>query len=737
MKKRLLSIFLSMALILPTFFINSSAVDLPNGWWPIWSAFVQARDSGDIDKALKTGDTIIGFYADYPRNIDSAEQLYNVYYHRLAKLIYESRGDYDKAVRDTKALMEISQWLTDRGVNRKDVVTHCKTHLEVIAPMSGVYAVSYTQNNTYGSEIAAGSGTYYGTNHEGALVQNGQASIASVYLNLEDEAAGKYGYVFSWLEEGDYVIQTNLNFLYEGATARAIPSGAYDSNLKSTLKYLDKLDVPVMLRIGGEMNVWSNAVSPADFIAAYNYIGKMARSLAPDVELIWSPNFVGTWGSDPADYYPDDSYVDWVGMSLYYNYDSSSTKIDWLEYSHGGRFADPIANAETVIEIARAHNKPVAVTEGGASKTDSDGEASAVFKTAKEFSTLTMVYPEVKSIIHFDMDMGGNDYSLNGSLLSAVKQSIKGNPTLISNGKNKAGTYIPLKEFNETAVGGVVTIGATGRTYNSMDMSATYMLDGQVVARTTGSPNTFQLDLSDLEYGKHELSVILEDGKGYRVTEDFSMRYHADGVVNMNDTTTDETVVEPENEFVAAPAASTPSGWAEAFVSQAENVGMLPASVKQDYQAFITREQFAQMLIQALELGKKDLPVGEAFSDCSAEYVRKARGIGMVSGVGDNSFKPDSTITRQEMVIMLLKAQEYMASVAGYELPKATITTSTSDPIYMGVADWAMSFMKTGYETNLIAGDGKTLDPQGNATCEQSIIMVWKTVKAYFDAMGI
>ncbi len=738
MKKRLLPVILSIALILPMISVQSFAVDLPKGWWPLWSAFTSARDAGNIDATLKAGDAIIAFYADVPRNVDSAEQLYNVYYHRLSTLIYEQRGEYDKAIRDTKALMEVSQWLTDHGVNRGDVVTHCKAHLDVITPMSGVYAVSYTQDNSYGSDIAAGSGTYYGTNHEGAFVQNDQASVASVYFNLESESARKFDYVFRYLENLDCVIQANMNFLYEGDAARSVPHGAYDSNLKDTLKFLNTVEAPVLLRIGGEMNVWSKAVTPAEFIGAYNYIGAMARKLAPNVELVWSPNFVGSWGSNPADYYPDDSYVDWVGLSLYYNYDSSSTKINWLEFSHGGRFSDPIANAECVIEIARAKNKPVAVTEGGASKTDGDGEAGAAAKTAKEFSTLTMVYPEVKSIIHFDMEMRNNDYTLNGSLLSAVKQSIKSNPTLISNGENEAGTYIPLRAFNETVKNGVLTIGATGRTYNSMDMSATYTLDGQVAAKTYGSPNLFQLDLDDLSYGTHTLSVTLEDGKGYRVTEEYAMRYDKNGVVNMSGTSAEEPVAQPDPvPQPQTPAGSVPSGWAQAFVDLGEEVGMIPASVKKDYQAFITREQFAEMLIQALELGKKDLPMGEAFSDCSADYVRKARGIGMVSGTGDNTFNPNATITRQEMVIMLLKARDYMAGVGGYQVPAASFETKESDPIYTGVAGWALSFMKTGYETNIIAGDGKTLDPLGKATCEQSIIMVWKTAKAYFDAMGI
>lgn len=722
MKKRMLPLLLSLVLILPMLSSTSFAVNLPDGWWPVWSAYTEARGGTDVDAILAKGDAVLSFYANKTRTVDIAEHQYNIYLVRMERGLYEQRGEYDKAAQNAKNLAEVSQWLTRSGVDRSDVVTYANAHLELVTPMTGVYGVSYTQSNTYGSHIAAASGTYYGTNHEGALVSDGSASVASVYINLENETAQTFGHYISDLDDGERVIQINLNFLYEGNTARSVPSGAYDSNLRSTLSYLDGLDSPVLLRIATEMNVWTTPVTPAEYIAAYNYIGAMARSLAPDVELIWAPNCVGSWGSDPAAYYPSDAYVDWVGLSLYYNYDTTSTKQDWLEFSRAGRFADPIACAEAVVKMARAHNKPVSVTEGGAAKNDSMGESWAVGKTAKEFSTLTMVYPEVKSIIHFDKSINGNDYTLTGSMRSAVKDSIAKNPTLITRGEDAAGTYVPLKQLNEKVTGGKVTIGATGRTYQSMDMSATYKLDGKVVAATSGSPNLYELDLSALSYGKHKLEVTLSDGKGYTKTETYNMSYSSNGVVNMDDN---------------SPAASTPSSWAQSFVDEGDSVGMIPDSVKKNYQAAITRAQFAEMLVQALELGKKDLPLGQAFSDCSLDYVRKARGIGMVDGTGDNAFNPNANVSRQEMVTMLLRAREYMAEVGGYDLPGAIRTTSTSDPIYAGVSGWALGFMKTGYEAGIISGDGNTLNPLGNATCQEAIIMVLQSARAYFEALGI
>ena len=537
MKKRIFASCLALLLTLAVLPIGASALDLPNGWWPVWSAYTAAVEAGDENAILQKGDAVIGLYTSGKMTVDAAGGLYEVYNLRREKAIFENRADYTAAADNTQKLLEISQYLTDNGVDRQDMIRICRTHLGVVRPTAGVYAVSYTQNNTYGSSIAAPSGTYYGTIADGIY---GNSSAVSFYVELESETAQQFDYLIAPKADGSRLIQINLNFQKEGTTARAILSGAYDSSIRETLNYINTLRGPVLLRIGAEMDVWTDAVTPADFIAAYRYIADMARSLAPKAELIWSANYCSGWDVSAEDFYPGDAYVDWVGISLYYNYESSSTSEPWLEHTRGGRYADPVANAASVVAVARAHGKPVAITEGGMTKNKSGmGEEYAARQVAKEFSTLTMVYPEIKSIIYFDKLINGNDYRLSGSVKSAADAAVAANPTLIEHGKSSAGTYIPLEQFNET-VNGSLLLGATGSTYANMDMSAVYLLDGRQITATSGSPNACEIKVSALTGAKHKLDVRLNDGKGYTTTLTYTLDARS-GVLRVSSGWTDST----------------------------------------------------------------------------------------------------------------------------------------------------------------------------------------------------
>ncbi|MBR2778560.1 MAG: S-layer homology domain-containing protein [Firmicutes bacterium] len=532
-KKRFLMLVLAMILLLAQAPPAVMAASLPNGWWPVWEAYQKAESGGSTDTLLKRGDDVIKFYSNKTLNTDIANQLYMVYYTRMNRNIFEDRGDYAAAKSNLSSLLSISEYLTAHGNDRNDMIKICKTRLELIDPQWGVYAVAYNQNNTYGSSVAAGSGTYYGAIFGS---QNfSQKSITSFYVEMERETAQTYSGYISQRADGTRVILINLNFEKEGDTARAVPNGTYDSNIRTTFRYLNTLDSPVLVRIGGEMDVWTKTVKPADFIKAYRHVANIARKEAPKAELIWSPNSTSAWDVNTADFYPGDSYVDWVGLSLYYNYASEyGDSQTWVEYTRGQRFADPLRKVDKVYKIAEAHNKPVIATEGGATrntKNDGSGETWTARVTAKEYSTLNMVYPRVKAIVHFDRAINGNDYSLSGAVYTAANNAMQANPALIQPGQKSAGTWVPIQKINETARD-TLLIGAAGMTYKKSDMSAVYKLDNGSSVSTSGSPNHFKVDLSKMQKGSnHRLDVTLSDGNGYKVSKTYTIALLYNGKV--------------------------------------------------------------------------------------------------------------------------------------------------------------------------------------------------------------
>ncbi len=185
---------------------------------------------------------------------------------------------------------------------------------------------------------------------------------------------------------------------------------------------------------------------------------------------------------------------------------------------------------------------------------------------------------------------------------------------------------------------------------------------------------------------------------------------------------------------------SVPSDWARSLAAEADGAKIVPDSVKVDYHRAITRAQFAEMAVQAIEAGGMTLPKGDAFADCSLDYVLKARAAGIVSGSGNNMFEPDSFILREEMAAMIVNTSQYMMKQGGYSYISGINDAEAEEsimarPEYQEVSDWARKFMRRAQDEGLILGTGSGFAPRQNTTCEEAVIIAWKAAHPYIDAM--
>ena len=507
---------------------------LPKTWWDVWGPYGEAVETGNIEQIYKAGLAVEDLYGKYPLNADIANHLALVYDRLLETRHFENKSDYTGARDNTEKLIRVAQYLAENGEPAYlDSVIEGKAHLEVLGPFTGVYAASATKGSSYSSRIAPAHGTYYGSVFQGYLADSGVGSIASVYVELETETAEDFDYILKQFDDGKHVIEINLNYTKEGVTARKVLTGALDSNVNATLRCLATHNCPFVLRVGGEMNIWSDAqnptasyVTPKDYIASYRYIADKARSICPKVEMVWSPMYSTRWGESFEDFYPGDSYVDWVGCSLYYNYDDKGyTEQSWLEHNRLHQYADPLLCAKNIAEFAEKHNKPVIATEGGAYKNGTKGEAYAAAQNAKAFAVVPMVYPQFKAIVYFDKNIlevdGRHDYSMSGTFRTVAMDAINSSPVLIPAGSTSAKTYIPLEQFNEKA--DKIVIGATGYTYNDTNMKVTYSLDGGSAVSGKGAANQYELTVAQLGSTAHTLKVTFTDAKGYTETKTYNI----------------------------------------------------------------------------------------------------------------------------------------------------------------------------------------------------------------------
>ncbi|MDD9268239.1 glycoside hydrolase family 26 protein [Paenibacillus sp. GCM10023248] len=153
--------------------------------------------------------------------------------------------------------------------------------------------------------------------------------------------------------------------------------------------------IPIFLRYASEMNgawvPWHG--DPETYIEKFRLIHDIMAEEAPNVAMVWSPNFSPANTID--DYYPGDAYVDWVGFSLYNTpFSSGQEKLD-----------------STVIDTFaplydRYSHKPIMISEGAIAHTYLPTNQTywswAEGQLGYMYGLLPRLFPQVKAITYFN-----------------------------------------------------------------------------------------------------------------------------------------------------------------------------------------------------------------------------------------------------------------------------------------------------------------------------------------------
>ncbi len=508
----------------------------PSGYWPYLTAFQQAQQSGDANAMISTGEALLNYYSGLPMDTDTAGVRYNVYYNTYS--LYEGMGKMQKANEALQGVIDTGTYL-----NFTDAVIMAKERIRKIDPMAEVYTVTNAQAPYYGAKNEPTSGVLYGRCYNESYESDAKnSSIVSFYVELGSghNSADDFAWKIDEFDDGSKAILINLNFPSEGNTVSQVNSGSLDGAINETLSYMATLNGPAFLRIGGEMNVWTTKTTPAEFKTAYTRIANMARNIAPNVALVFSPSYASPWGEDMESFWPDSSLVDWVGVSLYlnkYQYANSPSSAGDVNDMYFGlnQYADAVKNIEHVVDLAGKYNKPVMVTESGSGYAIPSGSenlsAFAANRITELYGTLNMVYPQVKAIVHFDKNLGGYTYTLNGNstVKAAYDNAVANNPTLV-------------KTLNQTAPSFTKLNGASGLSGNiqlraycdviNQSVNVTYTLDGVQIGASSAMPFAVTLNTSSITAGEHTLQAVFKASNGYSVTKTYTLTKAADGTVS-------------------------------------------------------------------------------------------------------------------------------------------------------------------------------------------------------------
>lgn len=170
-----------------------------------------------------------------------------------------------------------------------------------------------------------------------------------------------------------------------------VAKGKYDGYLKTWARSAAKIDQPIFLRLGHEMNdpyryPWGPQNNSAkDFVAAWQHVHNLFKKEgATKVIWVWSPH--PAYGFFDA-FYPGNKYVDYVGIGVL-NYGTVANWSKWWSFAEiFGKHYNELA----------VFNKPMMLTEFGSLTVG--GKREQWF--AEALNKLPQEYPLVKSVLFF------------------------------------------------------------------------------------------------------------------------------------------------------------------------------------------------------------------------------------------------------------------------------------------------------------------------------------------------
>ncbi|QJC54063.1 hypothetical protein HGI30_22755 [Paenibacillus albicereus] len=139
----------------------------------------------------------------------------------------------------------------------------------------------------------------------------------------------------------------------------------------------------------------------------------------------------------------------------------------------------------------------------------------------------------------------------------------------------------------------------------------------------------------------------------------------------------------------------------------------------------ITRAEVAALLVRSL--GLADAQTGRPFLDTAGGWyeqaVSTAYRTGLITGYEDGSFRPGRSVTRQELVTMVVAAMAYTGEGPDASARKAVFADEGE------IADWAQASAVKAAEAGIIVGNGGEFRPASPSTRAETAVMLERMLK--------
>ncbi|NBD26654.1 S-layer homology domain-containing protein [Paenibacillus glycinis] len=171
--------------------------------------------------------------------------------------------------------------------------------------------------------------------------------------------------------------------------------------------------------------------------------------------------------------------------------------------------------------------------------------------------------------------------------------------------------------------------------------------------------------------------------------------------------------------------------WAKSAIEAMASKGIINGVSATEYrpESSVSRADFALLLVRTMGLqGAK----GEAFADVApdayyAEAVAVLRGLGIATGTGDNQFRPDDAISRQDMMVLIAKA---LASANKAVPAPAEPLSGFADA--GSVADYARDSVAALIHTGLVNGSNQNIHPKAWTTRAETAVLMYRLYNYFY-----
>lgn len=573
MRKKLLALILALVMCL-SLCGTASAVKygdvagVPKSFWSVFTPYEKALNSNDTAKIASTGDAVISYWlksgsaesraAEWVADLTNHGYEINTLWCVSKKVAecYDRMGDTKNAVRVYKialAFVDAYKSLIPYIGGNPDDMEFARSQLQNIINAYDVTIDIYAElddgsgNTSFHDAInEPRTGVWFGEPPGPAAVMdfNKKPSSTVIYVLFETEnmkARVNYDLKLNEDQHGykrnDYsAIQIAWNFVNEGASLRDVPAST--AKVTQAAQYLKTLNIPVLLRVGAEMNVWEKTADPEEFKAAFRFIADIMHQEAPNVALVWSVNNISAEGLTYDMYYPGDTYVDWVGISLYtskyFMGNPDTSDVDAAIYGTG-KYANPVKYMRELVAQYGAR-KPIMIAEGGVSLYSSvnseDLTAWALPRMRQAYAYIPMLFPEVKAMYWFNTNFNKErirwDFEASPSAKALYGQLTASGCFL---GKGETQSQVTYKKLGTATLPADAAVLCTYAPYFTMDnIVVQYDVDGTRVGQSADIPYRSSLNLSAWADGAHKLTVTVLSGSTVLTTKEYNLRKNGSNV---------------------------------------------------------------------------------------------------------------------------------------------------------------------------------------------------------------